>query len=238
MKIKPDSRIKINSKNIWIILPAYNEGRVIGQVIADIRNEGYKNIIVVDDFSKDDTLGIAKKAGAHAIRHVINRGAGAATKTGIDYALNENAAVIVTMDSDGQHLPLDIKKLVEPIMHDGLDVVIGSRLINPEGMPWIRRVANRMGNLSTHILFGINVTDSQSGFKAFSRMAAEKIQIRTNRYEFCSEVLHEIKKNRLRFAEVPIKVIYTDYSMTKGHGQGIINGIKTLAKLILKKLLD
>lgn len=224
--------------NIWIVLPAYNEGRVIADVISRIKKEGYKNIVVVDDFSKDNTSSESSRAGANAISHMVNRGAGAATKTGIDYALLHGADIIVTLDSDGQHLPADIKRVVKPIIEGKADVVIGSRLINPEGMPMIRQIANKIGNLSTYFLFGLMVTDSQSGFKAFSRMAAEKIQIRTNRYEFCSEVISEIKKNKLRIAEVPIKVIYTDYSMTKGHGQGLVNGIKTLSKLLLRKLLD
>ncbi len=223
---------------IWVVLPAYNECKVIAGVIARIKKEGYKNIVVVDDFSKDNTFSESKKSGANAIKHMVNRGAGAATKTGIDYALLNGADIIVTLDSDGQHLPSDIKRVVKPIIDKKADVVIGSRLIDPKGMPMIRQIFNKIGNLSTYLLFGLMVTDSQSGFKAFSRMAAQRIQIRTNRYEFCSEVISEIKKNKLRIAEVPIKVIYTDYSMTKGHGQGLVNGFKTLSKLILRKLLD
>ncbi len=223
---------------IIIVLPAYNEGKVIGKVIAGIRKEGFRDIIVVDDCSADDTLGKAEAAGARVVSQFINRGAGATTKTGIDFALLDGADIIVTMDSDGQHSPKDIKKVIRPILDKRADVVIGSRLLNPEGMPLIRRIANWIGNVSTYILFGVWTTDSQSGFKAFSRKAAERIDIKTNRYEFSSEVMSEIGKMRLKFAEVPIKVIYTDYSLGKGHGQGFVNGLKTLAKLILRKILN
>ncbi|MFN4212976.1 MAG: glycosyltransferase family 2 protein, partial [Microgenomates group bacterium] len=113
----------------FLLLPAYNEGEVIGQVIAAVKKEGFEKIIVVDDGSTDDTCQKAKNAGAIVLRHIINRGKGAAVKSGIEYAKLKKASIVVTIDSDGQHNPKDIKKLVEKI-REGYDVVLGSRFLN------------------------------------------------------------------------------------------------------------
>jgi len=220
---------------IFIAIPAYNEGKAISKVIKSIKKEGYKNIVIADDCSKDNTYNEAKKAGAVVLRHFINRGAGAATKTAIDYALLNRAYIIITMDSDGQHDPKDIKNLIKPILDKKADVVIGSRLLNPKGMPWYRRFFNFGGNVVTFVLFGLWVTDTQSGFKAFTKEAAKKIQIKMDRFEFCSEIIGEIKKNKLRVAEIPIKVIYNEYSLSKG--QNFMNGLKMIVKLIIRRLI-
>ncbi|MFP4403765.1 MAG: glycosyltransferase family 2 protein [Nanoarchaeota archaeon] len=218
-----------------VILPAFNEEKVIADVIKGIKKEGYKNIIVVDDGSFDNTTNIALKNKVYTITLPINRGVGAATKTGIDYALTTNSKIIVTIDSDGQHCPKDIIKVLMPIVKNKADVSIGTRLKNPKGMPIIRIIGNWGFNFITLLLFGVWTTDSQSGFKAFNRKAAKKIEIKTNRMEFCSEIIKEIGDKKLRLKEVPIKVIYTDYS--KAHGQSTFNAFRILAKLILRKLI-
>jgi len=222
-------------KSIWIVLPAYNEDKMIGKVVADIRQKNYHNIIVVDDGSTDSTGEVAEKAGAVVIKHTINRGAGAATQTGIIGALRLGAEIIVTMDSDSQHDADDIKKITVPIEQDKCDVVIGSRLKDRKNMPVLRRFFNLGANLATWIFFGLWVSDSQSGFKAFSRKAAQQIRILTNGFEFCSELIREIKVLKLAFTEVPIKVYYNEYSMAKG--QSFARGLTTLFKLIMRRLI-
>ncbi len=212
----------------YIIIPAYNEATVIANVITKIKKERFKNIIVVDDCSTDNTRTIAQKNGAIVVRHVINRGAGAATKTGIEYAKTQNADYVVTIDADGQHDPSEIKSLLKQAPK--YDVVIGSRMIHAEGMPFTRRIINKIGSSITFILYGIYVKDSQSGFKIFNKKAMQNIEIKFDRYEFCSEVLHEINKKKLTYVEVPIKAIYTDYSLSKG--QNIANGFKMVYKMI------
>jgi hypothetical protein len=101
-------------------------------------------------------------------------------------------------------------------------------------MPWYRQVANVLGNLVTFVLFGAWVTDSQSGFRAFNRHALQQIQIKTNRMEVSSELIAEAKRHKLKLVEVPIKAIYTDYSLSKG--QSFFVGIKTLVKLVLRRI--
>ncbi len=222
------------NQKIWIVIPAYNEEKAIQNVIAEIKSAGYKNIMVVDDGSADETQKMAKEAGVVALRHKLNRGKGAATKTGIEAAKLLGADIIVTMDGDGQHDPRDIQKLTNPIIKEDCDVVLGTRLKNAKGMPWPKILANRIGNIITWYLFGLYVTDSQSGFRAYSRHAAEVINTKGDRYEYDSEVLREIYIYKLKFQEVPIRVRYTEYSMGKIEKQGFVNGVKTLYKMIWK----
>jgi glycosyltransferase involved in cell wall biosynthesis len=153
---------------MWIVLPAYNEEKIIQDTLREIQSVGYKNIIVVDDGSHDQTYERAKKIpGIVVLRHKLNRGKGAATKTGIEAAKLLDAGIIVTMDSDGQHNPQDIARLIEPIEKNHCDVVLGTRLQNPKGMPWYKICANHIGNALTWYFYGLWVSDSQSGFRAY-----------------------------------------------------------------------
>lgn len=226
----------------YIILPAYSEEKIIKEVIKDIQKEGYTNIIVVDDGSNDKTYDESLSTGVITIKHPINRGKGAATQTGIDAAKLLNADIIVTMDSDGQHNPKDIKKLVKPILNNKADVVIGSRMLNTKGMPKSRIVMNKIANIITYIFFGIMVTDSQSGFRAYNKKAYNSVYTYMDRYEFESEMLGQIKSANLKVKEVPIKVIYTEYSKNKYKhmkefpAQDLTNGIKMLVRLIENSL--
>ena len=216
-----------------IVIPAYNEAEVIQSVIKEIKSAGYENIVVVDDGSADDTKAKAKELiGKNALRHKLNRGKGGATKTGIEAAKLLGADIIVTVDGDGQHDPKDIQKLIAPILENKADVVLGTRLIDPTGMPLHKIIANHIGNFFTWYLFGLWVTDSQSGFRAYSRRAADLINTKADRYEYDSEVIREIYIYKLKYVEIPISVRYTEYSMGKVQKQGFINGLKTLYKMV------
>lgn len=219
-------------EKIYIVIPAYNEAPVIAAVIAEVRKSGYADIIVVDDGSCDATAKNAKDAGVITLVHILNRGKGAAVKTGIEAAKILGADIVITLDGDGQHNPDDIHIMLEKI-HEGFDVVLGSRLYKPKGMPSYKIVANHIGNMIVYLLYGLWVTDSQSGFRAYSKKAFTMINTRTDRYEYDSEVIYEIKKNKLCFTEIPIEVRYTAYSMGKQHKMNLKNGIKTFLKMLL-----
>ena len=229
-------------EKVYIILPAYCEEKVIKEVIKDIKDEGFKNIIVVDDGSPDNTYTEAKSTGVVTIKHPINRGKGAATQTGIDAAKVLDADIIVTMDSDGQHNPKDISKLIKPVKDNKSDVVIGSRMIDYTDMPKSRVIMNKIANLITYLFFGIMVTDSQSGFRAYNKKAYNSVYTYLDRYEFESEMLGQIKNAKLRISEVPIKVVYTEYSKNKYKhmasfpAQDLGNGIKMVVRLIENSL--
>ncbi len=220
---------------IYIVIPAYNEEKTIGKVLTGLKSAGYDNLVVVDDGSNDKTYEIATNHNAIVLRHILNRGLGGALSTGIKAAIKRGAEIIVTFDADDQHSGEDIKKITQPVEKKEAEVVIGSRLLDPKGMPFFRRILNQFGNIATFILFGIWVTDSQSGLRAFSRKAAEKIDIKTSQMEVSSEIIREIGMNQLKLKEVPIQAIYTDYSLSKG--QNLFVGIKTFIKLIMHRLM-
>lgn len=221
------------SPKIYLVIPAYNEAPVINQVINEIKSAGYKNLIVVDDGSCDNTF---KEASRHnditVLKHFLNRGKGAAAKTGIEAAKILGADIVITIDADGQHNPADIKQMIEKI-NEGYDVVLGSRLKHPKGMPFYKICHNHVGNLCVWGLYGLWVTDSQSGFRAYSKKAINSIETKTDRYEYDSEVIREIYRNKLKFIEIPIEVRYTEYSMGKKHKMNLKNGFKTLIKMMI-----
>ncbi len=222
----------MNSR-IFIIIPAYNEEKVIAHVIKDVKNHGYENIIVVDDGSQDETYKkISSIGGIIPLRHKINRGKGAAATTGIEAAKLLGADIAVLMDGDGQHRPEDIEKLIQPIQRQECEVVLGSRIKDPKKMPRSRIIFNRAGNAITWFLCGLNVKDSQSGFRAFSRDAIDLINTQADRYEYESDIIRQIYKNKLAYKEVPIEVVYTEYSKGKIHQQSFTNGLKTVYKMV------
>lgn len=223
-------------KTVVIVIPVYNEAQVIGEVIGDVRAQGFEHIVVVDDGSADESYAIAAAHDVLALRLKVNRGKGAAVKTGIMAANLLDADVVVTMDGDGQHDPTDIPALIEPILHDRADVVLGSRLLHREAMPKIKQLGNSVGNFFTWLFYGLLVSDSQSGFRAYSRYAALIIDTKADKYEYDSKVIREIKNNRLRFTEVPVHTRYTDYAKGKKHKQGFINGLITLYRMIWKMI--
>ena len=229
------------NKKVLIITPAYNEEKVLSGVIRNIKTELQSlkdmnaDVMVVNDGSSDNTKTVAEKSTT-TISHLVNMGSGAATRTGLEYAKRNNYDYAVTIDADGQHLATDLTKVINKLVSENYDLVIGSRLLNTEGMPHHRVFGNKLLNLVTGIIFGVRVTDSQSGLKGFSRKAIEKIDIRSNGFEFCSEIVWRAKQANLKIVEVPIKAVYTDYSLAKG--QSNINALRIIKNLIMQKIRE
>jgi glycosyltransferase involved in cell wall biosynthesis len=235
--------IKKPTIRVCVVIPAYNESSVIGQVVSEVferfkKTPYHTDVVVVNDASKDDTGITAKHCGATVINHILNSGAGGATATGLSYAEQNNYDIAVTMDADGQHHADDVLKGVEIIACGDTDLLIGSRLIDSHGMSKVKVVGNKGLSLITYILFGINSTDSQSGLRVFSRHALENLKWKTNGYEFCSEMLWRAKQQRMVIDEYPIQAIYTDYSKSKGQNNwNAVNIIKSLLKRRISELL-
>ncbi|MEK7580991.1 MAG: glycosyltransferase family 2 protein [Patescibacteria group bacterium] len=206
--------------NAAIVIPAFNEAAVIYKVVKFLpkKLKGIKDIrvVVVDDGSTDDTRLQAKKAGAIVLRHPVNRGVGAATKTGIEWARKQSIDLLITFDADGQHNPIDIPRLIKPIIKNEADLVIGSRFKRQQSIPLDRLILNWSANLITFMLFGIFSTDSQSGLRAMSKRAIRNLNFKNDRMEFSTEVLIEAKRNKLKTREVPTSAVYTVYSRKKG----------------------
>lgn len=219
---------------VWILIAAYNEEKTIGKVVKELINEGYK-VLVVDDGSTDRTGEIAKKEGVIVLRHVINRGKGAALVTGTDYLIKKECQIIVHFDADGQHNAKDVKLLIKPIIENKADVVFGSRFLGTvENMPIMRRMVLKFGIMFTNLMLNIKLTDVHNGLRAFSRNAFMKIKLTEDRFAYASELIEEVVKNKLTFCEVPVNIVYTDYSINKG--QKNLNAINILFRAILRRL--
>lgn len=232
------------SKSIYIVIAAWNEEKSILNVIKDLRDNGYNNIIIVDDGSKDNTYETAHKSGVFALRHSVNRGQGAALKTGIDFAVKLGADVIVTFDADGQHLASDIPAITSPVVNDGYDIALGSRFLRPRSnIPVFKKIMLKGAVFLMYIFYGAKLSDAHNGFRAISPYAATKMNLTSDRYEHASEIISEVMSKKLRYIEVPVTIIYNSYSMQKGgdaskHGQSMFNSFKILGRMILKKLLE
>jgi len=213
----------------YIVIPAKDEETRIGQVLHSAKHCGFYNIVVVDDGSCDQTAKVAIDQGAEVVRHPINLGPGAATQTGIDFAIQQGAKFIVTIDADEQHYPKDIQALVDKLISDDLDIVIGSRFLSPNKIPFTRILFNKIANVVAHMATGVRVSDSQSGMKAFTSEFAQKSKLQHSGFEFCVELLRYIGVHKAKYAEVPIQVMYSKETMEKG--QNFFVGLKMLNKI-------
>jgi glycosyltransferase involved in cell wall biosynthesis len=220
---------------VWVVLPAYNEGKRLGATLAGLCPD-WPNVVVVDDGSRDDTAAVAERYPVWQLRHAVNRGQGAALQTGLDFALGRGAEVVVTFDSDGQHDAAEIERLVEPVRSGKADVALGSRFLGGTvGMPWPRRVVLLLGVWFTRGFSRIRVTDTHNGFRAFSRAAAASLRLTHDRMAHASEILDRIRELRLRFVEVPVTVRYFDETLAKG--QSSWNAFRIVGELLLGRLI-
>jgi glycosyltransferase involved in cell wall biosynthesis len=234
--------VRTDSKRIFVVIAAYNEHKKIAGVIDDLHAHGYDSIVVVDDFSTDNTANVAERKHAIVLRHPINRGQGAALKTGMEYALVHGADVIVTFDADGQHHASDIASLLEPVLSGTVDVALGSRFLldsTQKNIPLIRRLFLKGGVFFLYLLYGIHVTDSQNGLRAMSRKAVQRMELLQDRMPHAGEILDEIHRKKIKFVEVPVFITYSDYSLSKGENRNsLIASMKIAFRLIWEKFLN
>ena len=224
--------------HLAIVIPVYNEQKVIGSVInglpKQIKGINKIEILAVNDGSTDSSVREIKKTRAKLISHVVNLGYGAASTTGLEGAKKIGVDIAVTFDGDGQHDPNDIEKVIAPILANKSDVIIGTRFHNIRSMPILKRIGIKGLNFIIFLFSGHWSTDSQCGLKAFSSRALDKMELETTGMEFASEVILEARKRRLRIKEISAKTIYTRYSRKKG--QSPLNGINIVLKMVAKKL--
>ncbi len=229
-------------KKVCVVIPAYNEAKVIKEVVRKAKKVFAKasdyaiDIVVVNDGSSDNTSEEARKGGAIVIDHILNSGAGGATLTGLAYARKFSYDMAATMDADGQHSPDDVLSGVIASDKNKTDLLIGSRLIDSEGMSKTKILGNKGLSLITGLLFGVNVTDSQSGLRIYSRVAIDNLSWKTTGYEFCSEMIWRAKQASMTIDEYPIEAIYTDYSRSKG--QSNWNAINIVKRLFKQRLVE
>lgn len=219
-----------------ILVSAFNEAESLGKVLADLKNHGFNNIVLVDDGSLDQTSQIAAKAKVPVLRHVVNRGLGAAIGTGFEFARSTGAEILVTFDADCQHQARDILRLIKPIKDGTADVVIGSRLLGRSSqMPKIRKLFNHLSNIATLTLYWVWSTDTLSGLRAFNKKAIDRIRLKSDRMEFSNEIFKHIRFYGLRYKEIPIDAIYTEYSnRSSSQGSYLTAPIKLTFRMVLR----
>jgi glycosyltransferase involved in cell wall biosynthesis len=221
---------------IFIIIPAYNEAHAIGGVVRELKKAGYTNIVVIDDGSADKTFQEAQAAGAIALQHIINRGQGAALRTGLEFAVSEGADILVTFDADGQHRVVDIPAMIAPVLKGKVEMTLGSRfLVKKSNIPIMKRFALKAGTVFNWLMYGILLSDAHNGFRAISRSAAKKLDITADKMEHASEILDDIRKKNISFQEVPVVIKYTRYAIQKG--QSPWKSIPLGFKIILRKMV-
>lgn len=220
-------------KNCAIIIPAYNEGKVIRSVLEELSTK-FKNIILVDDGSTDNTANIVTGLGVTYLRHAINLGQGAALQTGISHALNNlNVEFLITFDADGQHSLESANQLLAHAQEYELDVVLGSRFLKPSiGIPLLKKIILKLGIIFTRLETGLKVTDTHNGLRIFSRKFAQQLVINQNGMAHASEILEQMKQHGVSWKEIPVTINYSEYSRSKG--QPTINLINILTELLHK----
>lgn len=217
----------------WLVVPLFNESTVVRSVIEDARKV-FPKIVCVDDGSTDASASEAAAGGAVVVRHPVNLGQGAALQTGLRYALlDQHADYFVTFDADGQHQVDDALAMVRRLELEPLDIVIGSRFLTTTTKPGVfKRVVLKTAILFERMSTRVKLTDAHNGLRALNRHAAQSIQIVQNRMAHASEIVFEIRRKELRYAEQPVHIVYTDYSRSKG--QSVWNSVNILSDLFMK----
>jgi glycosyltransferase involved in cell wall biosynthesis len=224
----------VSRGQVYVVIPAYNEGTVIFRVVSDVKRAGY-SVVVIDDGSSDTTAEQARAAGATVIQHPFNLGQGAALQSGIEYALTQAAECIVTFDADGQHRVSDISRLTEALVRERADFALGSRFLGQApNLPPLRRLVLHAATAFTRLTTGLQLTDTHNGLRAMTRRGANAIKLRQNRMAHASECLAQIASSGLRYVEQPVTIEYSAYSLAKG--QHVRDAVHILLDLFARKL--
>lgn len=225
-------------QDVWIVVPAYNEASVIGDVIKEIRTV-FDNVVCVDDGSKDGTADLALRAGAHVVPHPVNLGQGAAIQTGVEYARSRpGAQVFATFDADGQHRLKDVVAMIDRLSGDDVDMVVGTRFAETSASkpPLLKRIVLRAAALLSSSSRELGLTDAHNGLRVFNKKVADELNITMNGMSHASEIITLAVEKRWRVAEEPVEILYTDYSKSKG--QPLLNGVNIVFDGLLRGRLS
>lgn len=221
---------------MYIIIPVYNEASVVGDVIREVCKQ-FKNVVCIDDGSKDNTSEVIVASGGTLVRHPINLGQGAALQTGLDFALlDPKAKYFVTYDADGQHHLEDVQRMLKIIKKEKVDLVLGSRFLGRvENITRLKKLLLKAAIVFSNHTSGVPLTDTHNGLRVFNRKVAEGLQITMPDFAHASEILDRIVEKRFSYLEVPVTISYSEYSKAKG--QSMINSVNVAFDMMLKKAL-
>lgn len=225
------------NKDIYIIVPVFNEAKIIRQVVLSLLGYNY-SVVVIDDASTDSTIKCLAEMPIHLLKHEVNLGQGAAIQTGIDYAILQNAKIFVTFDGDGQHNAKDIVNLIQPLLMNEADVVLGSRFLPTAftNVSFFRRVAIQTAIVLNFMMTGLLLSDAHNGLRAFNTKAANLFDLKENSMAHASEILFKVNKYKLRYKEIPVTILYTEYSRRKG--QSLLNSVRVFFDIVLNRIFE
>ena len=220
--------------DVWVVIPVFNEAQVIAGVVEHVR-QTFPNVVCVDDGSTDHSADEIAKTGAHLVRHPVNMGQGASLQTGLSYALaRDGGRFFVTFDADGQHRVEDAERMLQIARDGSADVVLGSRFLEQaQHIPWIKRAILRTVVAVSPTARKLRLTDAHNGLRVLARPVAEQLRITMNGMAHASEIVTFLARSKARVVEVPVTILYTDYSMAKG--QSVINGVNILFDLSVRQ---
>ena len=223
------------NSTIFFIIPCYNEAKVIRNTVIDVLEKGY-SVIIIDDCSKDGSKKQLAGLPIYYLRHRVNMGQGAALQTGIDFEKKKGAKYFVTFDADGQHDSNDIQGMVEFLEKENADIVFGSRFLPgaKTNVSRSRSFALNMGRYINFLVSGIMLSDSFNGLRLLSQKAADNIRLTENRMAHPAELMMMTAAKKLKYAEYPVSIHYSEYSKSKGLKNK--DGIKILFEILLNKI--
>lgn len=225
---------KAQNGDVWVVIPVFNEAQVIADVVENVR-QTFPNVVCVDDGSRDHSADEIAKTGAHLVRHPVNMGQGASLQTGLSYALaREGGQYFITFDADGQHRVEDAERMLQLARSGGADVVLGSRFLEQaQHIPRIKRMILRTVVALSPTTRRLRLTDAHNGLRVLVRPVAEQLRITMNGMAHASEIVTFLARSKARVVEVPVTILYTDYSMAKG--QSVINGVNIVFDLLVRQ---
>lgn len=216
----------------WVVIPLYNEATVIADVVQGLLSE-FPNVVCIDDGSRDGSGEIARRAGARVVTHPINLGQGAALQTGFDYALERGARFVVTFDADGQHRVEDATAMLQRARAEDLAIVFGSRFLDDRTNPGIlKKIVLKTAVAVTNLTTRTRLTDAHNGLRVIRADALSAIKLRQDRMAHGTEIVVQLGRTGLPYAEHPVEVIYSEYSKAKG--QSLLNSVNILVDLIIR----
>lgn len=216
----------------WVVIPLYNEATVISDVVHGLL-PSFANIVCIDDGSRDGCGEIARRAGAHVVTHPINLGQGAALQTGFEFAKQHGAEFVVTFDADGQHRVVDAAAMVRRARDENLAIVFGSRFLDDRTSPGLlKKIVLKTAVFVTNLTTRTRLTDAHNGLRVIRQDALDRIKLQQDRMAHGTEIIVQLGKTGLPYAEHPVEVLYTEYSKAKG--QSLLNSVNILVDLVIR----
>lgn len=221
-------------EDTYVVIPVYNEAKMVGKVIRAAKKH-FKHVVCVEDGSHDDSAAVIVREGATLVQHPINLGAGAATQTGVDFALlDPKCKYVITVDADGQHDIKDAVRMLDHIKKEQVDIVMGSRFLGQvRNISKFKRLFLGAAALYSGRASGVKLTDPHIGLRVFNRHFAENLKLTLPDFAHASELVSRIKEGKFSYRELPVTVTYTDYSKAKG--QPMLNAINITFDVFLSR---